>query len=383
MDLESFARLLTPDGQTALAEAGATLASGAGQIEAVTTLRRRFDADLVSAALTQAGLRRRAVPKFGPDAEVMYFTPHGLEQATRPEVAEHRARRLAGLSVADACCGIGGDLIAQARAGCTVDAVDLDPLTVAVATANVRALGVRAEVRVASAESLDPGAYDALFADPARRTTKGRVFDPAAYSPTWDVVLDLVRKARRACLKVAPGIPYEYIPDGMEAEWVSFRGEVKEAVLWSGAEGRRATLLPSGETMTARGVEAGVAPIGRYLYEPDGAAVRAHLVGEVAEIVGGRLIDPQIAYLSADEHVPTPWAAGYLVEEVMPFSLKRLRAALRERRVGAVTIKKRGSAVDVERLRHDLRLSGEGSMVVVLTRLGTRPVAVLASEMGR
>ncbi|WP_062344990.1 class I SAM-dependent methyltransferase [Herbidospora yilanensis] len=383
MDLESFARLLTPGGQTALAEAGATLASGAGQVEAVTTLRRRFDADLVSAALTQAGLRRRAVAKFGPDAEVMYFTPHGLEQATRPEVAEHRARRLAGRSVADACCGIGGDLIAQARAGCAVDAVDLDPLTVAVATANAHALGVDAEVRVADAAKLDPSAYDALFADPARRTTKGRVFDPAAYSPSWEVILDLISRARTACLKVAPGIPYEYIPEGMEAEWVSFRGEVKEAVLWSGAEGRRATLLPYGETMTARGVEADVAPIGRYLYEPDGAAVRAHLVGEVAELVGGWLIDPQIAYLSADDHVPTPWAAGYLVEEVMPFSLKRLRAALRERGVGAVTIKKRGSAVDVEKLRHDLRLSGDRSAVVVLTRLGTRPVAVLASEMGR
>ncbi|WP_062431446.1 class I SAM-dependent methyltransferase [Herbidospora daliensis] len=383
MDPESFARLLTPDGQTALDEAGAVLASGATQIAAVTTLRRRFDAGLAAAALTQAGLRRRAAAKFGPDADVMYFTPHGLEQATRPEVAAHRAKRLAGLSVADACCGIGGDLIAQARAGCEVDAVDLDPLTVAVATANARALGVRATVRLADATTLDPSAYDALFADPARRTTRGRVFDPAAYSPAWDVVLGLIAKARRACLKVAPGIPYEYIPPGMEAEWVSFRGEVKEAVLWSGAEGRRATLLPYGETLTARGVEADVAPIGRYLYEPDGAAVRAHLVGEVAEIVGGRLIDPQIAYLTADSHVATPWAAGYLVEEVMPFSLKRLRSALRERNVGVVTIKKRGSAVDVEKLRHDLRLSGEGSMVVLLTRLGTRPVAVLASEMGR
>ncbi|WP_061295281.1 class I SAM-dependent methyltransferase [Herbidospora cretacea] len=383
MDLESFARLLTDDGQTALAEAGAMLGTGAGPVEAVSALRRRFDPDLVSAALTQAGLRRRAAAKFGDEAARMYFTPHGLEQATRPEVAGHRAKRLAGLSVADACCGIGGDLIAQARAGCEVDAVDLDPLTVAVATANTQALGVRTTVRLADATTLDPSAYDALFADPARRTTKGRVFDPAAYSPAWDVILDLIGRANRACLKVAPGIPYEYIPDGMEAEWVSFRGEVKEAVLWSGSSGRRATLLPYGETMTARGVEADVALIGRYLYEPDGAAVRAHLVGEVAEILGGWLIDPQIAYLSADSHVPTPWAAGYLVEEVMPFSLKRLRSALRERKVGAVTIKKRGSAVDVEKLRHDLRLSGEGSAVVLLTRLGTRPVAVIASEMGR
>jgi hypothetical protein len=65
---------------------------------------------------------------------------------------------------------------------------------------------------------------------------------------------------------------------------------------------------------------------------------------------------------------------------VLPFSLKRLRAALRERRVGSVTIKKRGSAVDIERLRRDLRLSGDNSVVVVLTRISDKPIALLCTQ---
>ncbi|MER6513103.1 class I SAM-dependent methyltransferase [Nonomuraea sp. NPDC001636] len=384
MDLDAFGELLTPRGQRALAEA-AELA-GTDPVAAATKLRRTYDAALTSAALTQAALRERAAAKFGADAAVMYFTPHGLEQSTRREVADHRARRMGAGRVIDACCGVGGDLLALARAGCEVDAVDLDPLTVAVASANADALGLagRVRVRVGDAARVRPEEYDALFADPARRSGKGRTFDPMAYSPPWPVVLDLVARAPRACLKVAPGIPYEFIPEGAEAEWVSYKGEVKEATLWTGSQvglARRATLLPGGHTLTATGVQAPVGPMGRYVYEPDGAAIRAHLVGEVAELIGGRLPDPMIAYITADEPGHTPWASGYEVDEVMPFSLKKLRAALRERRIGNVTIKKRASAIDIERLRADLRLSGENSVVIILTRILDKPSVIICNPL--
>ncbi|MET7332489.1 class I SAM-dependent methyltransferase [Nonomuraea sp. NPDC005650] len=413
MDLDAFDELLTPRGQRALAEARELV--GTDPVAAATRLRRTYDAALTSAALTQAGLRERGRAKFGEDAERMYFTPHGLEQSTRMEVADHRARRLTGgmwtstpgrapaqglmstdapprglggaravrhgLRVVDACCGIGGDLLALARAGCTVDAVDADPLTVAVARANADAFGLgdRVTVSLGDAAEVRPEEYDVLFADPARRTGRGRTFDPMAYSPPWPVVLDLVARASRACVKVAPGIPYEFIPGDAEAEWVSYKGEVKEAVLWTGQEGapRRATLLPGGHTLTAAGAEAPVGPAGRYVYEPDGAAIRAHLVGEVSEIVNGRLLDPMIAYITGDDLIDTPWASRYEIEDVIPFSGKRLRAALRERQVGNVTIKKRGSAVDIERLRTDLRLKGDKSATIILTRILDKPSVII------
>ncbi|WP_440099737.1 class I SAM-dependent methyltransferase [Streptosporangium sp. H16] len=382
MNLDAFRELLTPRGQEALG-AAAGIADD-DPVAAVTRLRKTYDADLTSAALTQATLRLRAREKFGADADLMYFTRTGLEQATRREVADHRARRVpAGSRVADVCCGIGGDLLALARAGCSVEAVDTDPLTAAIAQANADALGFgdRVSVRAADASVLDPAAFDVLFADPARRTARGRTFDPMGYSPPWPAVLEMVARARAACLKVAPGIPYEFVPEGAEAEWVSYKGDVKEAVIWCGAlageTARRATILPSGATMTpdpALGAP-GTGPAGRYIYEPDGAAIRAHLVAEIAAAVGGHLLDPQIAYITGDVATPTPWASRYEVHETLPFSLKRLRAALRERGAGNVTIKKRGSAVDVDRLRKELRLSGEESAVVILTRIGDRPFA--------
>jgi len=386
----AFRDLLEPAGQKALAQAVELAAAGADPVVAATTLRRSHPADLTAAALTQAALRRRAEAKFGADAAVMYFTPHGLEQATRTQVAIHRAHRARLLAapgagpaarVLDVCCGIGGDVIALARAGFAVDAVDLDPLTVEVARANAAALGLSGlvDVRTADAVEADPSGYDLLFADPARRGVRGRIFDPMAYSPTWPEVLDLVSRARTACLKVAPGIPHDLVPGGAEAEWVSHRREVKEAAIWIGTEasGRRATMLPSGATLTPSGAEAEAGSVGRYLYEPDGAAIRAHLVAEVAEMVGGHLLDPRIAYITGDGQVATEWASCYEITDVMPFSLKHLRSALRNRKVGNVTIKKRGSAVDIERLRKDLRLSGGNSAVVVLTRIDDRPFVLL------
>ncbi|MDA8370936.1 MAG: methyltransferase domain-containing protein [Nocardiopsaceae bacterium] len=355
--------------------------------------------ELVSAALTQARLRGRARQKFGAMAERMFFTPNGLEQATRRSVADYRARRFAAAlpavtRVGDLCCGIGADLLALAGAGLTVEGVDADPFTAAVARANIDALGLsaRARVREGDATSTAPGDYDAVFCDPARRGARGRVFDPHAYSPPWTAVTLLAEGASAACIKAAPGIPHDLVPDSAGAEWISVDGDVKEAALWFGTlydVPRRATLL-RGDGREPATIVADpalgappVAPPGRYLYEPDGAVIRAHLVAEAAAAVGGALLDPHIAYITADQLVDTPFCRAYEVDDVLPFSLKRLRAALRGRRVGTVTIKKRGSAVDVEKLRRDLRLSGPKSAVVILTRIGDRPVCLLCSEARR
>lgn len=349
-------------------------------------LRREYPAKLVGAVLTQARLRERARARFGADADRMLFTPTGLEQATRHAVAAHRARRIAQLTsdgpVADLCCGIGGDLLALGRAGVRTQGYDSDPLTAAVAAANVAvlSLGDRLVVHQSDARRVELASYDAIVCDPSRRTAHRRAVDPREYEPPWGFVTRLLAGAD-ACVKVGPGIPHALLPDGIEAEWVSDGGEVTGAALWSGrlrTTTRRATLLPSGATLTASVTDQPtVAPPGRWLYEPDGAVIRAGLVAEVAAEVDGTLLDPRIAYVTADRQVSTAFARRYEVLDVLAFSGKRLRAHLRSRGVGRVTLKKRGSAVDLDRLRHELRLSGDGEAVVILTRAGDRPLALV------
>ncbi|MBZ4322281.1 class I SAM-dependent methyltransferase [Streptomyces huiliensis] len=403
--VDGFTALLTDEGRRLLEELRDH--DPARELAVATRLRREHPAELVSAALGQARLRQRAVAKFGTeDAYRMYFTPNGVEQATRTSVATYRARRFADLGVrrlADLCCGVGGDAIALARAGVSVLAVDRDPLTCAVARANAAALGLSdlIEVRCADVAEVDVSGYDAVFVDPARRgasrgaarsasgrgggrATGGRIFDPEAYSPPLSWAVETARTAPHAALKIAPGVPHEAVPEEAEAEWISDGGDVKEAVLWFGTDpgARRATLLPAGTTLTGTGLpDPAVRPVGRYLYEPDGAVIRAHLVADVAAEVSGGLIDETIAYITSDELRPTPHASAYEITDVLPFNLKKLKALVRERGIGVAVIKKRGSAVEPEELRKKLKLEGVNSCVIILTRVAGAPTMLLGQAV--
>jgi SAM-dependent methyltransferase len=389
VDVESLARLRTAAGAAALAAADGLVDSD--PLVAVTRLRRAgLDAEMAAAALAQAGLRRRARAKFGPDAAAMFFTRTGLEQATRAVVARRRADRLVTSGrhrVADLGCGIGADTIAFARAGLAVVAVDADAATAAVARANLEALGLAGTVvvRQADATGVDLSDVDGVFCDPARRDTGrgARVFDPAAFAPPWSYVVALPDRVPATVLKLAPGLDHGLIPAGAEAEWVSVDGDLVEAALWCGPLARvprRASVLRGGVVHELTGSGQRDAPLGtvqEYLYDPDSAVVRARLVAEFADTVAGALADPRIAYVFAARAAPTPYARCLRVTEPLPFARKPLRAALRARGIGRLEIRKRGVAVDPAVLRRELRLAGEGSATLVLARFGSSPVALL------
>jgi SAM-dependent methyltransferase len=395
VDVETFRWLRTDEGQRLLATASRVYADHDGDPVASATALRATGAappDRSAAALTQVRLRSRGVEKFGEDASRMYFTTEGLEQATHARVAGHRAARLAAAgvgSVVDLGCGIGGDLLAFARAGLTAAGVDTEPVRVAVAEANLSALGLGGAVQVADATGLDVSAFGAVFADPARRSARGRVLDAAGWTPPWDFVVGLL--AGRAVVKAAPGIPHALVPDGVEAEWVSLRGEVKEAVLWSpplATDRRRATVIGAGGLATLTdeddaydGQARPVRELGEYLYEPDGAVIRAGLVTAVAAGVQGGLLDAHIAYVTSDSAYRSPFARAYRVVEELPYREKQLKAALRARDIGSLVIKKRGVQVDPHDLRRRLALSGSNSATLVLTRGAGTGVALLVEPL--
>jgi hypothetical protein len=396
VDLDAFSWLLTEPGQRLLARA--TELRGSDPLRAQAILRKDAEqASYVAVATSQAELRGKAAAKFGTLAERMYFTPDGLEQATRLPVAEHRAARLAAYgarTLIDLGCGVGGDLIAASRAGLIVAGVDLDPERVAVAQANLAALDLAGAVQVADATAIDHTAFEVAFADPARRSARGRTLqgwrsDDEGWTPPWSFVETLL--ARDACVKVAPGIPHDLVPTGVEAEWVSDHGDVKEAALWAGGLAtvrRRATVIaPHGEsgglaTLTDEDdAEVPVRKVGGFLYEPDGAVIRAGLVTAVAAGVNGGLVDEHIAYVTSDEAFRTPFATGYQVLEELPYRERALRAALRERGVGRLTIKKRGVSVVPEELRRALSLQGPNEATIVMTRVAGEGTCLLVKPM--
>jgi hypothetical protein len=238
------------------------------------------------------------------------------------------------------------------------------------AGANLRALGLDGEVIEADLDDVQPHSDEVPFLDPARRDGHGRVFDPAAMTPPWDVVARYL--TRPAVVKTLPGIPHRLLPEGVEAQWVSDGGDLVEACLWGSGLAtapRRATALPSGAELIGFGDPGEVGEVGAWLHEPDDSVIRAGLVGELATRMGGRLVDPHLAYVTTDDQAHDPLARSFRVVEELPFREKPMRAALVARDVGTLTIKKRGVDVVPEQMVKRLRLKGSQTATVILARI--------------
>jgi hypothetical protein len=331
----------------------------------------------------------------------MIFTEPGLEQASRLSVAAPHANRFrqAGIhQVADLGCGIGAESMAMASLDIEVKAFEIDEVTAAVATYNLAPFE-NAFVEQADVTTLDLTKFGGLFFDPARRELGGpsreratRKFDPAAYSPTFDFVVEAAGK-KPTGVKFGPGHPHEGIPDDAEAQWVSVDGDLVELGLWFGSVARpdvkRAALLINGNTrfeITSNSAERQDAPIGLlsdYVYEPDNSVVRSHLIGQLAEQIDATLFAPEIAYLTSAMPIESPWLKGYRVLDNLVFDRKKLKAYLRERNIGTLEIKKRGSDIVPEQLRKELAPKGEGAATLIVTRVGDAHRVLVAEAIGR
>jgi hypothetical protein len=400
-----IAPLLTSEGWELLASLGPYREEEAFRLN--ESLRKAGHSPrLVSAVLTQSRLRTKAEAKFGEFARQMIFTQAGLEQATRLNVAARHAQRFvtAGIShVADLGCGLGADSMAMASMDLKVTAVEMDETTAACATMNLIPFP-QASVVHSDATSVPLDGVDGVWLDPARRTTSSsgtrRLWDPEEFSPPLSFVESLAESGRAVGVKMGPGMPHDSVPAGCEAQWVSVGGDVTEVALWFNAVSRpgvrRAALLlgPQGaaEITSAEEFDGGptapVGPVEGYLYEPDGAVIRAGLVADVALQLGGHLVDKHIAYICAPELVDTPFARPYKVLEVMPFNVKALKAWVKQHDIGVLDIKKRGTSVTPEELRKQLLPGGKNSgksggnstgkktATLVLTRIGEDRVAI-------
>ncbi|WP_416383339.1 THUMP-like domain-containing protein [Microbacterium oxydans] len=391
--------LLTPAGLELL-DALDPIESTADVARAVSRLRAAGHApDLVSAVVGQAHLRSRAAAKFGPFAARMLFTRAGLEQATRLGVAARHAQRIrrAGFTdVADLGCGIGGDALAFAGAGLDVRAVDADEVTAAIAAYNLAPFGENAVVRHDTAENafaaLDDTGTRAVWMDPARRTsghTETRRVSADDYSPSLDWAFDVASRVPTG-IKLGPAHDRDALPADAEAQWVSADGSVVELVMWSGAlarEGvRRAALVIRDDrshelTSSADAADEPVRELGAFLHEPDGAVIRARLIGDVARSLDAGMLDEHIAYLTSDAALTSPFVQSFRVRETLPANPKAISAALKAHGIGRLEIKKRGVDVDPAAFRKKLTLRGDQEATLILARIGDRRTAILADRV--
>lgn len=380
VDSQGFIKLISPEGQALLAQVG-PMDSKTDVLKVVSRLRKDgHDPDLIANVLTQVKLRRKAIAKFGEFAEGMLFSQAGLEQASRLQVAALHADRFrkAGIKhVADLGCGIGAESLAMASLDINVSAFEIDELTAAIATYNLANFD-NVTVTQSDITKLDLSIYDGLFLDPARRDNNSRKYDPKDFSPSYDFVLKAAR-SKPTIVKLGPGMPHDQIPEDAEAVWVSVDGDLVELTLYFGSLkreniARSARLItPSGSyeitSESRKRLDAPIAELSNYIYEPDNSIIRSHLLGELANSLNLNIFSNEIAYLTSTEEVRSPWLKKYKVIDNLSFDRKKLKAYLKERNVGPLEIKKRGMDVIPEEIRKELNLKGKEPATLILTRV--------------
>ena len=346
-------------------------------------------------AVTLIKLRRQAEAKFALAAK-MFFTPLNLEQSTSEAVSEHIAQRFKPeWKVADITCGLGGNLIPLAKRCRQALAVDKLEDNIICARENAAAYGVRNKIEFIAGDAYDiideksAFAYagiDAFFFDPARdREGKTKTRSILNSEPEILKILpEIFKITHNVGIKISPAFDYqelESLPEIPEIEIIAEDNNCKVAMLWFGelktAAKRRASILTKGRLYELQDVALRpVVPIIpaplAYLYEPNKAIIKAHLVEELAASYGLSKINRQLSFLTGDALVGTDQPGilrAFKVKACRPFALKELKTYLKAEKIARVNIMTKRFPLLPEEAYKKLKLKEGGNLFLILTVL--------------
>ena len=343
-------------------------------------------------------LRVKGREKF-PRAAQMLFDREGLSQASSKQVAEYRTwkmrQRLGDINRAlDVGSGIGGDTIAMAMRWSVV-AVDIDPERMKMLHHNLAVYNLEPNVEAVEGDITvlidDPefraklNGVDCVFFDPSRRHGSKRTVKLEEYEPAISLIERLREFTPNICVKISPGADLSRVKYDCDIEVVSLRGEVKEVMLWFGGfktePDRRvvlATKLPEKVTMRREDnpEKPRVTTPQSFLYEPDPAYIKAHMVDTLAVKYGLNVLHPRIAYLTG-ERVFSPVLKTYRVLGYTELDYPRVNQMLTENNIGNVDFKARGVNLKLSGMNKVVRGNGRRKGLVVFTLVEGKPSAVL------
>lgn len=349
------------------------------------------------ALVSQIKLRRKAVGKFSKSEE-MFFTSLSLEQATSELIAHHLAKRFKPeWTVADLGCGLGANTIFLASSVKKVIAVDLDDFKIECAKHNAAVYGVnnKIEFRVGDANDNIDSDVDAFFLDPARNrdgATKTRSLlnsSPALL----DILPKLFQVTKNVAVKISPAFDYEelaLLPEQPEVEIISEDNNCKVAMLWFGdfeKAHRQATCFFKDTiyNITGDGLEkAAISNLKAYLYEPNKAISKAHLVNKLANEFALAKIDFNSTYLTSDKLIVDNYVGAmrrFKVIESGDFSVKKLQKALKIRKINQTEIIVKNLKITADDLRARLKLKEGGQNLVILLNILEKKTYIIVEKI--
>jgi len=338
--------------------------------------------------VTLIKLRRQAAPKFAL-AGAMLFTPLNLEQSTSEAVSEHIARRFPPeWKVADLTCGLGGNLISLAKRCRLAIAVDKLESNIVCAQANAAAYGIADKIEFIVGDAYDNISSDvyAFFLDPARdREGKTKTRSLLNSEPSlFKILPEIFKTTHNVGVKISPAFDYqelESLPEKPEIEVIAEDNNCKVAMLWFGelktAARRRATILTKGAAYSLIDSQPrSIVPIASqpklFLYEPNRAIIKAHLVEELAASYGLSKINRHLSFLTGDALVGTDRPGifrTFKIRTCRPLALKELRAYLKDENIARVNIITKRFPLLPEELYKKLKVKEGGDLFLIVTVL--------------
>ena len=341
-------------------------------------------------------LRRAAKNKF-TKSEEMFFTTLSLEQATSERIAKYIAKRFkSNWTVTDLTCSLGGNAIFLAEQVKKVIAVDLSEEKINCAKENALAYGVDKKIEFIVGDAfLNINNSEAFFLDPARDRegdTKTRSFLNSSPS-LLDILPQLFAVTRNVAVKISPAFDYEELktlPEEPEIEIISENNNCKVAMLWFG-DFKTCKLRATGFKKEAffsfinNEVVADFSLVKKYLYEPNKAISKAHLIDEVASEFSLAKRDYNLSFLTSDKLVSESDTNIFRKFEVLhydKFSLKQFKLFLKNRKIDRAEIIVKNFKMTADDLRKRLKIKEGGESVIILATLQNQEkVFILAKKV--
>lgn len=337
-----------------------------------------------------------------PRANFMKFSMDSLAQASSKEVSEYRTwkmREKLGIikKSLDIGAGIGGDTIAMAMRW-KVISVEKDSNTIDMLKHNISVYNLQQRVDFVCGDILKLledksfidmiGNVDCIFFDPSRRLGSHRTVKVEEYEPPLSLVEKLQEICPNICVKISPGVEFSYLKYDCDIEVLSLKGEVKEVILWFGKfknhkdkKSILATKLPEKITITQIQpkpfIELDLPK--KYIYEPDPAFIKAHLIEEIAQQYTLKKLNPNIAYLTSDRNIVTPVLKKYQVITYLDVNYENISKKLSEINIGKIDYKSRGIDIDLKNIHKQIKGKGKNKGLIIFTKVRAKNTAIICS----
>lgn len=341
---------------------------------------------------------RRKVPSWAACSGVLFPQRLSLEQCSGEAAAVYKRRLVERIlpdaaSMADLTGGLGVDFSFLAPLFKEATYVERQPELVGLARHNMPFLGIN-NVRFVEDDAEDVLAAmppaDLVFLDPARRDGAGRkVVLLSDCSPSIETLMpQLLRKARFVLLKLSPMLDLQAamrsLPSVAEVHVVAEGGECKELLLLINADAPAEPRIFCADgtvtfSFTASEERDAVAPVaervGRFLYEPDAALMKAGAFKLPAVRFGVQKLHANSHLYTSEEMIANFPGRIFAVDAVYDYSRAEMRRFIgefhssRERRKAHANVAVRNFPMQAAALRDKLHLTDGGDSYIFGTTL--------------